>query len=64
MFNATFSNISVISWWAVLLMEETGETHRLAASKCQLNGLYFAYTICTMLINVGYYDALESIVVI
>ena len=30
-FNATFNNIPVISWWSVLLMEETGvhgETHR------------------------------------
>jgi len=24
MLNATFNNISVISWWAVLLMEEIG----------------------------------------
>jgi hypothetical protein len=24
MFNATFNNISVISWWSVLLVEETG----------------------------------------
>jgi hypothetical protein len=24
MFNATFSNISVTSWWSVLLMGETG----------------------------------------
>ena len=24
-FNATFNNISVISWWSVLLMDETGE---------------------------------------
>jgi hypothetical protein len=23
-FNATFNNISVISWWTVLLVEETG----------------------------------------
>jgi hypothetical protein len=23
-FNATFNNISVISWWSVVLMEETG----------------------------------------
>jgi hypothetical protein len=23
-FNATFSNISVISWWSVLLVDETG----------------------------------------
>ena len=25
-FNATFNNISVISWWSVLLVEETGST--------------------------------------
>jgi len=25
-FNATLSNISVISWWSVLLVEETGVT--------------------------------------
>ena len=33
--NATFSNISVISWQSVLLMEETGvpdENHRLVVS--------------------------------
>jgi len=28
-FNATFNNISVISWWSVLLVEETGENHHL-----------------------------------
>jgi hypothetical protein len=34
MFNATFNNISVISWQSVLLMEETGvpgENHRPVA---------------------------------
>jgi cell division septal protein FtsQ len=34
-FNATFNNISVISWRSVLLVKETdvpGENHRLAAS--------------------------------
>ena len=34
-FNATFNNISVISWRSVLLVEETGvpgENHRSAAS--------------------------------
>jgi hypothetical protein len=34
-FNAIFNNISVISWWSVLLMEETrvpGENHRPVAS--------------------------------
>ena len=37
-FNATFNNISVISWWSVLLLEETrvpGENHRPAASHLQ-----------------------------
>jgi hypothetical protein len=37
-FNATFNNISVISWQSALLMEETGlpkETHRPAASYFQ-----------------------------
>ena len=32
-FNATFTNISVISWWSVLLVDETevlGEKHRPA----------------------------------
>ena len=35
MFNATFNNISVISWWSVLLVEEPGvsrENHRPVAS--------------------------------
>ena len=27
-FNAIFNNISVITWWSVLLVEETGENHR------------------------------------
>ena len=34
-FNATFNNISAISWWSVLLVDETGvprENHRPAAS--------------------------------
>ena len=34
-FNDTFNNISVISWWPVLLVEETGvprENHRPVAS--------------------------------
>ena len=34
-FNVTFSNISLISWWSVLLVEETevpGEIRRPAAS--------------------------------
>ena len=31
-FNATFNNISVISWRSVLLEEETGENHRSVTS--------------------------------
>ena len=31
-FNATFNNISVISWRSVLFMEEIGENHRPVAS--------------------------------
>ena len=34
-FNATFNNISVVSWWSVLLVEEIGvhgENHRPAAN--------------------------------
>ena len=27
-FNATFNNTSVISWWSVLLVEETGKKHQ------------------------------------
>jgi hypothetical protein len=29
--NATFNNISVISWQSVLLVEETGENHQPVA---------------------------------
>jgi hypothetical protein len=37
-FNATFNNISAISWWSVLLVDEIGEpgeNHRPAASHRQ-----------------------------
>ena len=36
-FNATFNNISAISWLSVLFVEETGgpgENHRPVASQC------------------------------
>jgi hypothetical protein len=32
LFNATFNNISVISWRSVLLVEDTGDNHRSVAS--------------------------------
>ena len=37
-FNATFNNISVISWQPVLLVKETGvpgESHRPVANHCR-----------------------------
>jgi len=37
-FDATFNNISAISWWSILLVGETGvhwENHRTAASHWQ-----------------------------
>jgi len=34
-FNATFNNISVISWRSVLLVEETGENHTPVACHWQ-----------------------------
>jgi hypothetical protein len=40
-FNATFKNISAISWWSVLLVKETGvpgEKHRSVASNSQALG--------------------------
>jgi hypothetical protein len=45
-FNATFNNISVISWQSVLLVEETGvpgENHRPVASYCPLPTLRTFY---------------------
>jgi hypothetical protein len=34
--NATFNNISAISWQSVLLVEETEENHRPVASQGQI----------------------------
>jgi hypothetical protein len=34
-FNETFSNISVMSWWSVLLVEDTGENRLLVTSYWQ-----------------------------
>ena len=46
-FNATFNNISVISWRSVLLVEETGVPHRPVASHWQL------YHIMLYLVNLA-----------
>jgi hypothetical protein len=50
--NATFNNISAISWWSVLLVEETGgpgENHRPAASHWQVYHikLYMYTSLCS-----------------
>ena len=34
-FNSTFNNISVMSWWPLLLVEETREKHRPGESYWQ-----------------------------
>ena len=41
-FNTTFNNIYVISWWSVLLAEETGvhgENHRPVTDRIYHNGV-------------------------
>ena len=55
-FNATFNNISVISWRSVLWVEETGENYRPVASHWQnlshnvvlLAGIDYIYIWSTM----------------
>ena len=54
-FNATVNNISVISWWSVLLVKETGgngENHRPVATHWQtlslpllINALVYPYRV-------------------
>ena len=54
-FNATFNNISVISWWSVLLLEETGgpdsENHDLSQFTDKLYYIMLlkmgAFVLCT-----------------
>ena len=44
-FNATFNNISVICWWSVLMMEETGvpgENHGQVASHIMFYRVHLA----------------------
>ena len=55
--NTTLNNISAISWWPVLLIEEIGENQRPTASHCQtlshkvvsstppMNGIRIPYTM-------------------
>ena len=55
-FNATFNNISVLSWWSVLLVEETrvpGENHRPVTGHQQT--LVVIGTDCTGSCKSNYY---------
>jgi hypothetical protein len=48
-FNATFNNISVISWRSVLLVEETevpGENHRLPQVTDKMYHMYWVDLTC------------------
>ena len=61
-FNATFNNISVISWRSVLLVEETGrpeENHRPVTSQRQT----FITQCCTIRPDRDIYISLSSIIV-
>ena len=61
MFNATFSNISAISWRPVLVVEEAGENHRTWAS----NGrLYHLRVECTRFWNLQSQTRTHAVLVI
>jgi len=40
-FNATFNNISVTSWWSVLLVEETGDPEKTTDLSQVTDKLYY-----------------------
>ena len=40
MLNATYNNMSVISWWSHLLMEETGEPGENNRPAARIEGIY------------------------
>jgi len=54
-FNATFNNISVMLWWSVLFVEETGvprgidhlESILIVSSACGLSIAYFSVCTCS-----------------
>jgi hypothetical protein len=51
--NATFNNISVVSWWSVLLVEETGETTDLPQFTDKLNHILVYYSKSKIFFIVG-----------
>ena len=40
-FNATFNNISAISWWSILLVEETGVSGKTTDQSQVTDKLYY-----------------------
>jgi hypothetical protein len=44
-FNATFNNISVISWWSVLLVEKTTEMSQITACQKNISSLNFYHDL-------------------
>jgi hypothetical protein len=55
-FNATFNNISIISWRSVLLVEKTGENHQPVANHwltLSLNVVSSRPWLCRMLVVIG-----------
>ena len=62
--NATFNNISVISWWSVLLVEETGVpggNHRFAARYAYaMKDTYILLLMCFTRMNFEEQSRIES----
>jgi hypothetical protein len=55
-FNATIIDISVISWWSVLLVEETGvpgENHRPVASCWKIYHMYWISILLTLYLSLA-----------
>ena len=44
-FNATFNNISVISWWSVLLVKKTHMTRRIPLTCCKSLTNFITYKL-------------------
>ena len=53
-FNATFNNISAISWWSVLLVEKTvvpGENHRPAKYNMEFRSCFLIQNMLCIYIS-------------
>ena len=62
-FNATFNNISVISWRSVLLVEETGKNHRpVAGQTLSHNNVSITTTTSPTFVRKWYFIEISNIV--